>query len=354
MTTPSFHHVALFYEPGRPLELIRTPLPALGPGEILVRIRCCTLCGSDFHTIAGRRSGPVPAILGHESIGVIEAIGPGAPPPHDLHGSPLSPGDRILWSLIVSCGDCDRCRGGLPQKCRHLFKYGHQRYAPDAPPSGGLAEFCVLRPKSTIVRVPPSIPDTLGATIACAGATVSAALHVAAIHPGDAVLIQGAGMLGLVAAAMARHAGAGFVGIVDPLATRCHLALQFGANAYPRATDCPRSVDCVLEFSGHPDAFTSGLAQLDIGGRLILAGAVFPAPPALADAETIVRNLIRIEGVHNYAPAHLQTAVDFFASPASATYPFAQLIAATFPLHQVNAAIAFGMERHPVRIAVLP
>src|SRR5262245_2931038 len=118
--------VVLFHGPGQPLEMVTHPVPEPAGGEVLVRISCCTLCGSDLHTHAGRRSGPVPAVLGHEITGRIEAFGPDAPRT-DITGAALAVGDRITWSLVVSCGDCFFCRGDLPQKCERLFKYGHER-----------------------------------------------------------------------------------------------------------------------------------------------------------------------------------------------------------------------------------
>ena len=112
---------AIFYEAKRPLEFCLLPRPELQPGEVLARVVCCTLCGSDLHTIAGRRKELSPSILGHEILGVVEEVSD--EPAVDVHGDPLKPGDRITWSICVSCGRCDRCLRGLPQKCRHLHKY---------------------------------------------------------------------------------------------------------------------------------------------------------------------------------------------------------------------------------------
>src|SRR5215472_9618393 len=109
----------VFHGPGKPLAPIRAPLPALGPGEVLVRVGLCSLCSSDLHTYAGRRVTPLPTVLGHEMLGVVEDAGT-AP------GLALKAGDRIVWSIAASCGRCFFCRDGLPQKCSRLFKYGHE------------------------------------------------------------------------------------------------------------------------------------------------------------------------------------------------------------------------------------
>src|SRR5678816_2315596 len=115
---------ALFHGPNRPLELARFERVPLRDVEICVRVTACTLCGSDLHTHAGRRSEPTPTVLGHEIVGRIEAFGPNAPR-RDYRGEDLSIGDRVSWSIAASCDNCFFCDDGLPQKCASLFKYGH-------------------------------------------------------------------------------------------------------------------------------------------------------------------------------------------------------------------------------------
>ncbi len=106
----------VFNEPGRPLALRRYGLPQLAEGEVLVRITCCTLCGSDVHTYEGRRSTPLPTVLGHEIIGRVDRLPPGSEV-RDYEGVPLTVGDRVTWSVAANCGSCFYCEDGLPQKC---------------------------------------------------------------------------------------------------------------------------------------------------------------------------------------------------------------------------------------------
>ena len=196
---------AVFYASDKPLVLERYELPALGPGEVLVRITCSTLCGSDVHTFTGRRGTPVPTILGHEIMGVVEAVDSDQGV-CDYSGRPLEVGDRITWSIAASCGDCFYCDHEVPQKCDHLFKYGHEAIVPAHPLSGGLADYCHLAAGTAILRVPESLPDTVACPANCATATVAAALRLGGVCQGQSVLIQGAGMLGLTAAAALRAA----------------------------------------------------------------------------------------------------------------------------------------------------
>ncbi len=204
---------AVFVGAGRPLELRSFDFPPLEPGEALVRVQCSTICGSDLHTISGAPQEATPSILGHEALGVIEDVGD--PAPCDITRKRLQPGDRITWSAAISCGACDRCQGGLPQKCRLLAKYGHELAAGRQALSGGLAEFVLLHRGSTAVRIAPEAPAEVMCPVNCATATVAAALRTAGPTAGRNVLILGAGMLGLTAAAMARSRGASTVAVCD-------------------------------------------------------------------------------------------------------------------------------------------
>src|SRR5579872_55741 len=198
---------AVFTGAGERLELREFGLPELTAGEALARVTCCTLCGSDLHTYHGHRTTPVPTILGHEILGVIAALGPGDTP-LDLEGRELEIGDRVTWSIAASCGGCFYCERELPQKCEQLFKYGHERITPAHPLSGGLAEFCHLARGTPVLRVPEALPDLVVCPVNCATATVAAAMRAAGGGRERAVLVQGAGMLGLTACAMASSQGA--------------------------------------------------------------------------------------------------------------------------------------------------
>ncbi len=324
------YSAALFDGPGLPLRLAEFALPPPGPGELLVRVTACTICGSDLHTLAGRRPAPVPSILGHEAIGI-----------------DVSTGQRITWSIMASCGHCPLCRRGLPQKCDSLFKYGHAKH--DGRPSGGLSQYIILRLGTTILPVPDALPDAVACPLNCATATIAACLRPAGDLAGADVLIQGAGLLGLTAAAMAAAAGASQIHVVDPDPARRAVALRFGATTvHPDSAHLP-PVDFALELSGHSTA----LPALNMGGLYVLAGAVFATPPLPLDPETIVRRLLRIQGVHNYTPADLASALDFLLRHHH-RYPFAELVPQSFPLDQINEALAYQARHRPARVLIRP
>jgi alcohol dehydrogenase len=346
---------------GKPheLELRSFPLPQPAPGETLVRILGCTLCGSDLHTFTGRRSVATPTILGHEIVGQIEAFGDG-PPHRDLAGQELRVGDRVTWSIVAHCGDCFYCRRGLPQKCVAGTKYGHEALRPGRELLGGLAEHCLLVRGTSIVKLPAELPLAVACPANCATATIAAAVAAAGSLTERSVAVIGAGLLGLTACAMARVGGAAEVICVDTHAGRVQRSVAFGAT---RAISPPElaavvseatsgyGVDVVLELSGANAAVEATLPALRLGGTLVLVGAVFPTPPIALVPEQIVRRNLTIRGVHNYAPQHLVSAVQFLADQ-HARFPFAELVSDWHLLAEARAAFAQALDPQQIRVGV--
>ncbi|PRB43412.1 dehydrogenase [Arthrobacter sp. MYb23] len=290
---------------------LRVDLPTLAHGEALATIDLATICGSDIHTISGRRPGPHPGILGHEAVGRITSIGIGGV--KDFRGRELQPGDRVIWSVTVSCGQCARCRAGVTAKCVELLKTGHEPLDGVWGLSGGYSSHIHLRRGITMVSVPETVSDAAAAPVACATATVMAVMEAAGVLAGKRVLISGAGMLGIVACAVAQHRGASAVHVRDINPERLALAREFGATdaAAPNEDRPGLAVDIAVDLSGATQAVESAFASLDIKGRMVLAGSVSPGPAVLLDPERMVRSLLTVTGVHNYEPKHLQEAMDF-------------------------------------------
>ena len=355
---------AVFTGVGLPFELRRFRLPVPGPGEALVRVRCSTICGSDLHTVQGARSAPLPSVLGHETVGIVSAVGD--PAPRDLDGCEVRPGMCVTWSLCASCGECGRCRGGIPQKCETLFKYGHAECNEAGTLSGGLAEYMLLRRGTAILDVPPELPDEVVCPVNCATATVAAAFRAAGSCVGRRVLIFGAGMLGLTASAWAASHGAARVVVCDPDANRLSLSKDFGADLavarIPESNDLreqlPPSIksngfDVIMELSGSPNAVESAGKLADIAGQILLVGTVMDSRLVHLDPQAMVRGLLTMRGVHNYAPQDLRTALAFLADFES-QFPFRDLVEHTFSLKDVNKALQTAIESRPVRVAIRP
>ena len=349
---------AIFHGPGLPLEFRDIPLPRPTGTEVLVEVIACTLCGSDLHSLHGRRSVPLPTILGHEILGRIHAFGPEALK-QDATGRPLRMGDRVTWGVVASCGSCFYCRRKLPQKCDRMVKYGHEAIQPGRELTGGLAGHCLLAPGTAIFAVPDDLPDAVACPANCATATVAAALEAAGSMVGNQVLVMGAGMLGLTAAAWAGTLGAETVIACDADPRRLELAASFGATRATRpeqlaetvrGTTEGRGVDLVLELTGAPEAIEAALPMVRIGGTLVLVGSVCPTRPVPIVPEQIVRRCLTLRGVHNYRPDHLGQALAFLRSARS--FPFRDLVSEWQPLEALEAVLRTPPDPNRPRLGI--
>ncbi|MBY0689234.1 alcohol dehydrogenase catalytic domain-containing protein [Microbacterium marinilacus] len=348
---------------GRSHETVAVPGVVLGEGETLVQIELATVCGSDVHTVRGDRAAPVPLVLGHEYVGRVTDVADGV---RAVDGARVNIGDRVVWSIMASCRECDRCLRGLPHKCRSIQKYGHERIQPRWELTGGFSTHAHLRAGTAIVRVGESLPAEVLAPAACGSATAWSALARAdeIVDVDDAtVLVLGAGLIGLTVCAMARDRGAKVV-VADPDPARRALAARFGAAQVADPTD-PRALGAalaatgsaeyqvVVEASGAPRAVAAAVDAVGVGGVVLLVGSVFPTEPLALDPERLVRGLVTVRGVHNYTPRDLDGAIGYLRDHAAA-HPFDELVSARYPLAQIDRALAAAEAGAAVRVAVDP
>jgi len=365
-TTAMKARAALFPGAGKPFEIREFALTEAEPGSILVKVTISTICGSDLHTWQGRRKAPVPVILGHEIVGQVAEPGKGVG--CDNMGNRLSVGDRITWTIMASCGRCYFCAmKGLPQKCLSLFKYGHESSEKAPHLNGGLAEYIYLRPGTGIFKIPEGLRDEEVAPINCALATVVGGLETIGVERGDNVVIQGAGMLGINAAALLRESGAGKIISLDVDAGRLQVAGRFGADEIIDVSKkTPTEVigqvrditggygaDVVVEVSGCPEVIPQGIEMLRIGGRYALIGTVFPRADFTLDGYSLTTKMITVKGIHNYQSRHLGLALRFVEKTRS-KYPFAELITHRFGLEEVEQAFEASKSGEAIRVAVVP
>lgn len=294
---------AMVWTGGSDFEKQTVPIPELTMGESLIRLTAATVCGSDRHTVSGRRSGACPSILGHEGVGVVEAT-----------NSDLPVGQRVVFAVTSVCGTCENCRRGLSAKCTTVAKVGHESAESDWPLSGTYASHIHLPRGVAVVPVPESVTDGVASTAGCAVATVMAALEAAGDLRGRKVFVNGIGMLGLVAVAAAKSRGAAEIIVFDPAVERTEMALAAGADLVLERGVDPTDIDIALELSGADAGVRACLASLAIGGTAVLAGSVTPGPSVDIDPEWLVRGWRTVTGVHNYEPHHLQEAVDFLGT----------------------------------------
>lgn len=353
--------IAVFSGSGQPFSLQETNIPALRPGELLVRNEYVTLCRSDLNTFVGKRQEKTPTILGHEIVGRIAAFAADHPK-RDNRGDVLQIGDRVSWAIYTSDPADPLSTQGIPQKAADLFKYGHERISEDQNLHGGLAEHTIIRRNTPLAKIEEVIPLSVAATINCAMSTAAGALRLAGELQGKTVLISGAGMLGVVACAMCRAGGADRVVTLDVNEERLQQAKSFGADIAIVVQEGweqdlygqlggSQIVDLVLEFSGVQSAMESTLSVLSIGGTAVWVGATHPHSQVHIDAEQIIRKLWTIKGLHNYNQNDFVAAVNFIEKNY-ASFPFADLIHECFTLDQVNEAFQYALVKNPYRVGL--
>ncbi len=356
--------VAVFQGPQQPMEFREYPLPEVGPEDILVKIRCANICGSDLHIWHGRGPG-MPrgrAVSGHEMVGEVFRLGREVRT--DCLGQPLSEGDRIAYAYFVPCGACPACLSGSPA-CPN--RYRHWLASVDEPPHfrGAYGEYYYLRNGQTVCKVPDDVSDGEVSPVNCALCQALYGLDQIGIRLGDTVVIQGAGGLGLYATALARDMGAARVIVLDKRAERLVLAKEFGAThtinidetgdkeRRELVRDLTRGygADVVAEFVGVPSAVEEGARLLRQGGRYLWIGNITPGLPSALDPGTVVRAAQTIRGVIVWEPWVLPRALDFLVRRRH-TYPFGKIVSHVFPFAEINRAFEFADESRAIRVSL--
>ena len=338
--------------PGRPAEIHEFPVPAPGPGEILLETLASEVCGTDVHLREGRLSGvPYPIIPGHVSVGrVVEANGV----TRDATGNPLGAGSVVsFFDVHATCHSCYQCLvARQPNRGPARRVYGIT-YSADEGLLGGWAENIQLLPGVRTVVLPGelSVDDLIGG--GCGLFTGFAAVDRAEIRLGDSVVVQGIGPVGLAAIAFARTSGAGQIVAVGEPEARRRLARRMGADEAlalldtgaeeraerVRAATGGRGADLVIEASGNPRAVSEGFAMLRDGGRYVVVGhytdaGTVPVNPHL----DINRKHADVRGqwgseFHHWTRA-LETLVRY-----RKRMPFSAVIGRRYGLEQANQAL---------------
>ncbi|MFC8847961.1 MULTISPECIES: zinc-binding dehydrogenase [unclassified Micromonospora] len=309
---------AIVTGPDGPVEIREYPVPAPGPGEAVIRVELCGICGTDAHVFHGRLpSITFPVLLGHETVGTIAALGPGLD--RDFAGRPVTVGDRVGVFPAASCGTCYECVVlRRPGQCRRRPpSYGFKSPVDlGAALSGGFAEYLHLANPWTVfyrTELPPEV-----AILAEPMSVALHGIHRAGVGLGSTVVVQGVGAIGLMVVAAARAAGATRVVAVDSNASRLALAAELGADS---AVDigtldpgAPRhaavrdvlggtGATAVLGCSGSPAGFAEAIGYVADGGTLAeLGNFTDRGPIAFNPYSDLVRRDVTITGVYGAGP----------------------------------------------------
>jgi threonine 3-dehydrogenase len=279
--------------PGPGLQLREVPVPEIGINDVLVKVHRTGICGTDLHIASwdpwAAKTIVPPLVVGHEFVGEIVAVGSNV--------ADFGPGDLVSGEGHVVCGRCRHCLAGRRHLCAKTIGLGVGR-------DGAFAEYVTL-PMTNIWHHWPGIDEEVAAIFDPFGNAVHTALAFPLL--GEDVLVSGAGPIGLMATAVARHAGARFIVVSEPNATRRALAERMGASAAvdPREHDLRdvardlgmvEGFDVALEMSGNPVALRAALGSMAHGGGIAILG--IPTEEIALDVNEIVFKMLTLQGIY--------------------------------------------------------
>lgn len=275
------------------LSMTDVAMPEVGHNDLLIKISKTAICGTDIHIWNwdewAQKTIPVPMHVGHEYVGVVAGMG------SEVQGFKI--GDRVSGEGHITCGHCRNCRAGRRHLCRNTTGVGVNR-------EGAFAEYLVI-PAFNAFPIPDDISDDLASIFDPFGNAVHTALSFNLV--GEDVLITGAGPIGIMAVAIAKHVGARHVVITDVNDFRLDLARKMGAT---RAVNVGREdlktvmqelhmsegFDVGLEMSGNPHAFRQMLETMNHGGKVALLG--IPPANTSIDWNQVIFKGLEIKGIY--------------------------------------------------------
>ncbi|MCC6510813.1 MAG: L-threonine 3-dehydrogenase [Pirellulaceae bacterium] len=275
------------------LWLVDVPEPTYGINDVLIRIDRTGICGTDMHIFKwdawAQRTIPVPMVVGHEFVGEIVAVGSNV--------NDFRIGDVVSGEGHVVCGRCRNCLAGRRHLCAHTAGIGVNR-------PGAFAEYLAL-PMTNVWHHAEGVDLDVASIFDPFGNAVHTALSFPVL--GEDVLITGAGPIGCMAAAVAKHAGARFVVVTDVNPWRLELAKRMGATHVVNVLDedlasvqtrlgMQEGFDVGLDMSGNPEAFRSMLANMAHGGKIAMLG--IPTEQIAIDWNLVVFNMLTIKGIY--------------------------------------------------------
>src|SRR5580692_2258540 len=277
----------------RGLWMEEIPQPEYGINDVLIRVRYTGICGTDLHICEwddwAKATIPVPMAIGHEFVGEIVAVGSNV--------SDFYPGDIVSGEGHVVCGRCRNCLAGRRHLCAHTQGVGVNR-------PGAFAEYISL-PMTNIWRHHEGVDLDVAAIFDPFGNAVHTALSFPVL--GEDVLITGAGPIGIMAAAVVRHAGVRFTVITDVNPYRLDLARKMGVtmavnvrdaklDAVQKQLGMTEGFDVGLEMSGNPSGFRDMIANMSHGAKIAMLG--IPSEDMTIDWRTVIFNMLTIKGIY--------------------------------------------------------
>ncbi|MBV1906121.1 MAG: zinc-binding dehydrogenase [Pseudomonadales bacterium] len=350
------NRAALFFEPGKPFEIVELKIPEPKTGGLTLKITRSNICGSELHIWRGdgrfsEIATPKGRILGHEATGRIHALGDGVST--DWSGKPIKEGDRLAYQYFQPCGRCRSCTRGMTEACRSSFliQRGSMHEWPYA--RGSFSNYLYLHPNQAIFKVPDNVTDTMVVGANCALAQVIMGIERVNVSLGDTVVIQGCGGLGVYACAVAKERGAETVIAIDGIQERLDLAKEMGADHTINLNEITDSrarvkavkdltngwgADVVVEVVGFAAVINEGLRMMGSGGRYLEMGTFYTGTSFECDPGRLVGQNQRFEAVASYDAVSLQRAIEFLSRNAE-RLPLDEVVV-DYPLDDIDSAFA--------------
>jgi len=371
---------AAVLEAPRKLSIREFPYPSqIEPGALVASMVLAGICGTDKHIFEGRSSVQFPVILGHENLAIVERMSSKV---YDVYGEELKPGDRITWFGAIPCGECWYCRW-IPSNhvgilCEKPFAYGQTSC--EEPPHlfGGYAEKVYIKPKAWIWKIPASLPDEVAVLVdifASVGGIIKAMTPAPVLKegfgPGDWVVIQGSGPIGIAAGITAKLAGAYKILLIGAPKKRLETIAQLNVfdefinieevkNKEERVRIVKKwtpggvGADLVVDCTGVPDAVPEGLEMVRRGGSFVEIGSfVETGETRISPFRHICWRDVQIYGQYGCSPQYYEKALRLLemAWKGGDGIPL-QKIVHTFPLEAAAEAMAAAGRLEYLKIAL--
>jgi L-iditol 2-dehydrogenase len=333
------------------IELREVPTPEVGPGSALVRVRACTICGSDIRILHHGNSRVVPPqILGHESAGEVVAVGEGV--------TRVAVGDRVAIGGDVPCGECAYCEDHMGTNCAINYAMGYQF-------PGSFAEYVLLNPTTLQhgpVHVIPEGVTYQEAALAEPLGCILNALERTPVQMGDVVTILGAGPIGCMMIPVVKRMGASKVIVVQRSRARVQAAWDFGADvvictededvvARVREESDGLGAHLVITANPAPSSHADALEIARKRGRINLFGGLPAGSTVELDTNLVHYKELTVAGAHGALPSHHRQALELIASGVVEAGRF---VSHTFALDDVEQAFQVAESHVGMRVAVLP
>ncbi|WP_167042085.1 zinc-binding dehydrogenase [Salinibacterium sp. ZJ454] len=339
------------------------PHPVAVPGGLIARVTLAGVCGSDVHRLVGHVKDAAGRVsFGHEAVGVIEELGDGLT--SDWGGLPISVGDRVVW--YAGSTPCGKCRG-----CRTTGEACDDRQWPSPsaePNAAGYRDVASLSPLVPFFRVDGPVTDEEIVAFGCALPTaISGQRRLGQIEPGQTVVVQGAGPVGIAAAMVASLSPARNVIVIGAPAHRLELAREFGATSTINLDETTpeerlarvleltdgRGADVVIEAAGVPEAFPEGVSLLARHGRYLLSGLYSGTREVLFNPVPITLKSARIIGNLGSKPESGLQALRFVQSNRE-RFPFARVVTHRYGLEGVADALGAMQDGSALKAVITP